>query len=90
MPKQELTPQSCVHFSWDFGATFLLQSGPKSETGDPMGTDYWIWSDPEYGGDNTIRRVPKAPDRQEVPVWRDKGWHLVWKYCGLHVKILTP
>jgi hypothetical protein len=54
---------------------------------------FWVWSDPEYGGDNTIR--PYKGDYQSfckdinIEYGRCKGQNTVRKYCGESVKLLT-
>ncbi len=75
-----ITLDTIAEFTWDFGSRFLLET--------PEGT--YVWSDPEYGGDNTIRPLTK----EEVEnffgdFWgRSKGSHKVRDYCGDNVKIL--
>ncbi len=87
-----LTLDDFVHFSWDFGRFFILQTGGMNEEMDPVGGDFWVWSDPDYGGDNTIVRADNHPAyiswSQKGITIRDKGWHKVREYCGENVKII--
>lgn len=75
-----LTLETVAEFTWDFGQEFFLQ------------TEYgnYIWSDPRYKGNNTIR-----PTELSYEEWigkgnfgRSKGKHLIGLYCGQDVKII--
>jgi len=82
-----ITFDTIAAFSWNFGKEFLLEVGGRDENGDPLpNCEKFIWSDPDYGGDNTIRKANMPQDN--VPVWRWKGWHKIRDYCGGGVKIL--
>jgi len=48
----------------------------------------FIWSDPDYGGDNTIKpydgscsEFANSPDSGYSEYGRDKGKHLIKNYC---------
>lgn len=62
-------------FTWSFGELFFIET----EAGN------FVWSDPEYGGDNTI--VPFKGDynkwarEMSIPFGRDKGKHIISEYC---------
>ncbi len=55
---------------------------------------YWnmIWSNPEYGGDNTIRKYEGTYDdwynSLEVKHVEDKGRHITRKFCGKDIEII--
>jgi hypothetical protein len=57
-------------FTWDFGNQFFI------ETSEGM----FLWSNPSYGGDNTIRKTSKR-----CFDGRDKGVHYVGDYVGTEV-----
>jgi len=63
-------------FSWGFSDKFFIVTH--------LGN--FIWSNPEYSGDNTIKpfngTVLEWCDIQGIPYTRDKGEHLVVDYCG--------
>lgn len=70
-------------FTWMWNDRFHLEA----EDGKAF-----IWSDPDYGGDNTIR--PHRMTQQDYaktkpqPWGRDKGKHRIRDYCGEDVRIL--
>lgn len=73
-------------FSWMWGKNFHLQVGDRA----------YLWSSPEYGGDNTIRPYPHTQDElgkmhadSPVPWSRDKGAHRIKDYCGENVVLGT-
>lgn len=76
-----LSIEDYADFNWSFHDKFLLET----ERGN------YIWSDPDYGGDNTIRPFDgnlKEFCRQEnIPYVRNKGRHLIKSYCGPEVNI---
>jgi hypothetical protein len=83
MKNESLTLNDVAEFSWNYSSEFLLET----EKGN------FIWSDPDYQGDNTIRPFPgnntdfcKAYD---IPYSRDKGKHIIQDYCGKDVKIIS-
>ena len=72
-------------FTWMFGEDFHLELSDGSS---------YLWSDPRYGGNNTIRPFPYPKEemgiRQEkldpsLPWGRDKGVHVIREYCGENV-----
>ena len=69
-------------FGWDFGEHFFIETSSGN----------YVWSDPEYGGDNTLRRYD-GPLKQWLrakrqPYVRDKGVHRIRDYCGADVKVV--
>ena len=64
------------HFIWSFGCEFFIET----EIGN------FVWSDPDYNGDNTIR--PFNGNYHEwcnsvgIPYGRDKGVEFISSYCG--------
>jgi len=77
-----LTIDDNAEFGWSFGHEFFLEAESKGN---------YIWSDPDYGGDNTIVRFNgdlKAYCRSRgIPYVRDKGVHNIRNYCGDDVVI---
>jgi hypothetical protein len=60
-------------FIWNFGSEFFIE------------TDYgnFIWSDPDYGGDNTIRKYRGSFSKYiKGGFGRDKGRHKIFDFCG--------
>jgi hypothetical protein len=83
--KVKLKLEHIAQFTWMWGEENHL---------DVKGVGEFIYSDPDYGGDNTIRRaspektisfLKKGPTQ---PWGRDKGLHTILSYCGESVKIL--
>lgn len=62
-------------FTWGFGHLFLLET---------QGGKFYVWSDPDYNGDNTIRPYTENPDNFTSNDFRgrDKGIHTIRDYCG--------
>ena len=73
-----ITLDTYCEFAWDFGQRFLLKT--------PDGR-HFVWSDPEYNGDNTIKPFQGNPRNFAAPGHggRDKGSHFVCDYCGPNV-----
>lgn len=77
----KLTLDTVASFTWMWGPEFFLETDVGN----------YIWSDPEYNGDNTIR--PYAGSYQSylreigMGCGRDKGKHFIRDYCGDQVKI---
>jgi hypothetical protein len=69
-----------AQFTWDFGQCFLLEVSDK----------YYVWSDPDYNGDNTIKQYVGNPMDFTSPGFsgRDKGSHTIGGYCGEQVKFI--
>jgi hypothetical protein len=63
-------------FSWSWGDKFFIE------------TQYgnYVWSDPDYNGDNTIRRYHGNLKHfvldEQVQFVRDKGTHMIRRYVG--------
>lgn len=63
-------------FTWSFGQEFLIET----EIGN------FTWNDPDYGGDNTIKKFDG--DYKDwvgfvgIPYGRDKGIKFISSYCG--------
>lgn len=57
-------------FIWDFGFRWLIETAKGN----------FIWSDPEYQGDNTIR--PCKENEAEEWSGRFEGHHCIQDYCG--------
>lgn len=67
---------SVADFSWDFGHIFYLETR----------SGLYEWSDPDYGGDNIIRRsryssLEERYAKEGTPT-RSKGRHVISRYCG--------
>lgn len=78
----KLTTDHIASFTWGFNHEFFLETDIGN----------FVWSDPDYQGDNTIR-----PTDMDYGTWvgadrglfgRDKGKHRIGDYCGEDVKIL--
>lgn len=75
-----LTVDMIAHFTWSFGHTFHLET----EVGN------FEWSDPDYGGDNTIKPCGTLGEwckKVGIDFGRDKGKHFIRDYCGPDVRI---
>lgn len=62
-------------FTWSFNRFFHIETSQGC----------FEWSDPEYGGDNSIRRTVKYEDwikQHKIPYGRDKGFHIIENYVG--------
>ncbi len=77
----KLNLNDIAEFTWLYGSQWFLETNKGN----------FVWSDPEYGGNNTI--VPYADtyekfiDSGNIPFGRAKGEHVVGDYCGFEVKI---
>lgn len=71
---KELLLQSIGHFTWMYDDRFFIET--------PHGN--FVWSNPEYGGDNTM--TPYKGGYQEYAsdfeIGKNKGQHNIEKYCG--------
>lgn len=78
--ESSITLDSIGNFTWNFGQHFLIQVGNK----------YYVWSDPDYNGDNTIRPFKGNPRNFASPGFcgRSKGKHIISHYCGGEVKFI--
>lgn len=63
-------------FHWGFGPEWVLETKKG----------IWIWSDPEYDGDNTIKYWPgtycEFLKHRSIGYCRSKGRHIVSKICN--------
>lgn len=68
-----------AEFTWLFDQEFFLETAEGN----------FIWCDPDYGGDNTIRKVnmtlKQYCEHTGTPFGRDKGQHYIRTYCGQEV-----
>jgi len=82
MTKEELLCE-IGEFTWMFGMTFLVETAKGN----------FLWSDPDYGGDNTFTPFAggyaEACDHCDVPYGRDKGNHYISTYCGSNIVVKT-
>ena len=78
-----LTANDTAEFLWSFHDKWLLITEYKGS---------FIWSDPEYGGDNTIKpfsgSIWNFCKTERIPYTRGKGTHVIGSYCGPDVKII--
>lgn len=62
-------------FTWCWGWSFFIETSQGN----------FVWKDPEYGGDNTIRPYSGSYDdfckEKNVPYGRNKGKHVIEAYC---------
>ncbi len=65
-----------AEFTWSFGKTWFVET--------QFGN--FIWSDPDYAGDNTFKKFDgdyrKWCDLENIDAGRSKGFHNVERYCG--------
>lgn len=73
--------KSIGSFTWFWNSTFFIET----EHGN------FIWSDPEYGGDNSLvlwdGTLESFCKNNGWPFGRDKGLHIVESYCGPNIWI---
>lgn len=77
--KKSLTVEDVADFTWNWNDLFFLETAKGN----------FVWSDPEYGGDNTIR--PYNGDLKKFfgkSYGRSSGSHTIAAYCGNGVRIL--
>jgi hypothetical protein len=82
MTREEFINTS-ANFCWNFCSHFLVHT----DIGD------FIWDDPDYNGDNTFTYVGQMSVKQfckdeDILYVRDKGTHIIKKYCGPDIKIV--
>jgi hypothetical protein len=67
-------------FTWNFGQEFFVET----EEGN------FIWSDPDYDGDNTFRYTEKTYQEWigEGSYGRSKGNHIIREYCGDEIVVI--
>jgi hypothetical protein len=71
-----------AEFTWMWCDKFFLETNKGN----------FIWSDPDYGGDNTIVKtdfdLAQYCENMHVGCGRSKGKHIIDRYCGDQVKII--
>jgi hypothetical protein len=79
---EKLTVEDIANFTWMWGQEFFLETAKGN----------YIWRDPDYGGDNTIRPYHGSYrdflEEIGVEYGRDKGKHFISEYCGSQVQIV--
>jgi len=80
-----ITLDDRVQFVWNFGQEFLLIKQLED-----YNEELYVWSDPDYNGDNTIKTYTGDARDFTSPGFcgRDKGHHVVRDYCGESVLII--
>jgi hypothetical protein len=79
--KEKLTIDDWADFTWFWNDKFFLETKKGN----------FIWSSPDYNGDNTI--VPfdgtyvDYCEKENIDFGRAKGDHEIGRYCGTEVKI---
>ena len=66
-----------MYFTWSYGKEFFL-----SPNEDPNHEHNYIWSDPEYQGDGTIRCYNGTIKQYFGSSGRCKGCHRIVDFCG--------
>ena len=78
--KLELT--DFADWIWGFGSVFFMETAKGN----------FVWSDPSYGGDNTIRPFKGSYvqwcEKEGIGFGRDKGKGFIKDRCGPDVKIV--
>ena len=73
-PKEFL--ETIGDFTWLFGMEFFIETAVGS----------FVWRDPDYNGDNTIRYTSKSYKDYlkecHIGYGRDKGKHIIGRYIG--------
>lgn len=76
MSIKEKLLNSTAEFSWSFGQEFFLETSFGN----------FVWSDPDYDGDNTVRRfdgdITDWIHHNRLPFVRCKGTHFISGYVG--------
>jgi hypothetical protein len=74
---------SVCEFRYGFGMYFILKNCDDDK--------YYLWLDPEYSGDNTIKPYVGNPKNHVSKGFggRNKGIHKVIDYCGKDVKFIS-
>lgn len=77
-----LTLDTVGDFTWFWSDIFFIET--------TIGN--FVWSDPDYNGDNTIKQfdgdIKKFCKEVRYPHGRCKGKHTIGKYCGNQVNII--
>lgn len=70
-------------FTWLWNSEFFIETAEGN----------YVWSDPDYAGDNTLRPVKQTLTEylreRRIDYGRDKGKHFIGAYCGQDVKVLS-
>lgn len=70
-------------FTWNFNLYFFIELSIGS----------FVWSDPDYGGDNSFRKVDYSYKEwcrlSNIPYGRCKGKHRISDYCGRNIRVLN-
>lgn len=77
---EKLTLDTIGGFTWDFGQKFHIETDVGN----------FEWSDPDYGGDNSIKPTVPYKDwlrKSHIPFGRCKGEHRIRDYCGEDVRL---
>jgi hypothetical protein len=78
-----LTKDDYADFTWMWGQKFFLETKHGN----------FVWSDPNYQGDNTIRPFQGTLldfcKTMGVDYGRSKGIHMISRYCGEKVIIMA-
>jgi hypothetical protein len=74
-------------FTWMWNDVFFISTHNENNE-----EENFIWSDPEYNGDNTIRAYSGSLQdycaEHNISYGRGKGEHLISAYCGGNVVLL--
>lgn len=69
-------------FTWSFGVEFFIETSIGN----------FVWEDPDYGGNNTIRKYNgdfiSWLRKSNIPLGRDKGKHIIKEYCGDQIQLI--
>lgn len=78
----KLTLDDVAEFTWGYCDEFFLETGKGN----------FVWSDPDYDGDNSIHPYNGSYKdwckEAHLPFGRDKGKHTIRDYCGEDVKLV--
>jgi len=70
-------------FTWLWDDRFFIETKDHGN---------FIWSDPGYDGDNTIRKCSISYKQylkeNDIDFGRDKGPHIIAEYCGVNVVVM--
>lgn len=76
-----ITIDTIANFVWSYAQEFFLETSEGN----------YVWSDPDYGGDNTIKRFDGSYadwcKKKNIDFGRGKGQHKIGEYCGTEVVI---
>jgi hypothetical protein len=74
--------ETIADFTWNYHSEFLLETNNGN----------YIWSDPDYNGNNTIKKYngtyKEWCEVNNIPFGREKGVHKISEYCGTDVKFI--